>query len=564
MAETRKFEFKPMDFGTILSELIDIPTITDIEMRNGEVWIVDIKKGRYKYNLGERSEEEQKELNQLLFVLPRQIASRMGVAYSAGQPILDGESVYKDIGQLRINAIDNSLTGTDYPGIAIRKTTYGLRLSDEHIFDDEYVTSDFLNLMEVLLGCGCNIMITGLTGSGKTELLKYLARYIPKNEAIITIEDTFEAYLKRIYPEKEVLALKANEKHTFSDLIKTCLRQNPDWIMVSEARGEEVIDLMNAVGTGHHLISTIHSDAAINIPWRMVDMAKVDGAEQTRMFRQVHQNINIGIYIHYYNDDEGSHRKVAEVCEFYVDGNGEPKSHIIYEYDYETRTYRSEKIVSSAIKNKIVRSKINSDKIRGKFLDGTNDKYAKVIKSVKEQIETCIKQGPNKQESIWESVIATGLRGIVNAVNAETGTCWYENENEIIYPIITYNAGELFGIRLHSGQGIAGAVIASGKPEIIEDCKKDSRWDKHSDERLGFETQTMVAVPFKLEGKVAGCVQILNRKNEVLFDMADLQFVQSLTDGISSIFDNYNNKIKPTMESLCKKLDSIEAKGNSK
>ena len=63
-------------------------------------------------------------------------------------------------------------------------------------------------------------MLTGITGSGKTELLKYIARYIRRNEAIITIEDTFEAYLKRIYPEKEVLSLKSTETQTFSDLIR--------------------------------------------------------------------------------------------------------------------------------------------------------------------------------------------------------------------------------------------------------------------------------------------------------------------------------------------------------
>ena len=371
MAEARLIDNEILGnvkFGNILSDLIAIDTVTDIELRYGEVWVVDIRKGRYKYDLSQRTKEEKDELNQLLDNLPRQISLRMAVAYNEGNPILDGEHALEEKGQLRISAIHNSLTEGIYPGIAIRKTTYGLRLNEDNIFSDNYVTADFLNLMEVLLKAGCNVMITGLTGSGKTELLKYIARYIRNNEAIITIEDTFEAYLKRIYPKKEVLSLKATEHQGFSELIRACLRQNPDWIMVSETRGEEVKELMDAVGTGHHLVSTIHSDGAANIPWRMVDMAKVDGAEATRMFRQVHQNINIGIYIHYFNDEEGSHRQVSEVCEFYLDKDGNPKSHIIYEYDYESGGYISDEIKSPAILNKIRRNKVQTSNIKGVFL----------------------------------------------------------------------------------------------------------------------------------------------------------------------------------------------------
>ncbi len=368
MSEKLVFKFDEIDFGTILTELIAVDTITDIEVRNDEVWIVDIKKGRYRYPLEERNDFERAELRSCADKIPRQLGIRMVNAYNEGNPILDGETTYSDNGQLRINAIHESLTGGGCPGIAIRKTTFNLRLSEDTMMTENYTTKEFLDLMNVLLKSGCNVMITGLTGSGKTELLKYVARYIRKNEAIITIEDTFEAYLKRIYPEKEVLALKSNKNQGFSELIRACLRQNPDWIMVSETRGEEVKELMEAVGTGHHLISTIHSDSALNIPWRMVDMAKVDGAEATRMFRQVHQNINIGIYIHYYNDGNGSHRKITEMCEFYLDEDGNPKSHMIYWYDYTAKQYKTDKIRSTNIKNRIIRSGVNTKSIGGVFL----------------------------------------------------------------------------------------------------------------------------------------------------------------------------------------------------
>lgn len=369
MNETKdNFTFDEIDFGMILSDLLSVDTITDLELREGEIWVVDILKGRYRYPLETREKWEREELSSLLEKIPRQLAIRMGVPYNDGNPILDAEAGYRGKGQLRVNAIIGGISGGSYPGIAIRKTTFGLRMEENSVKSRDYAGESFLNLMEVVLRSGCNVMVAGLTGAGKTELLKFLARYIPKSDAIITIEDTYEAYLKRIYPEKEVMSLKATENVGFSQLIRACLRQNPDWIMVSESRGEEVRELMEAVGTGHHLISTIHSDSAANIPWRMVDMAKAMGNEADRMFRQVHQNINIGIYIHYYNDDGGSHRKVTEVCEFYLDANGLPCSHSVYRFDYAKETYVSEPIMSNAILEKIKRSKADTGKIRGEFL----------------------------------------------------------------------------------------------------------------------------------------------------------------------------------------------------
>lgn len=555
MPLTKKFIFtEDIQFGKILSELINIDTITDIELRCGEVWLVDIKKGRYKYNLEDRPEEERKELDIVLEKLPRQIAIRMEEKYNEGNPIIDGECVYKDEGQLRINAIYNSLTGTDYPGIAIRKTTYGLRIDDDNIFDNDYVTKDFLNLMEVVLGSGCNVMITGLTGSGKTELLKYLARYIKKNEAIITIEDTFEAYLKRIYPEKEVLALKSSEKQTFSHLIRACLRQNPDWIMVSETRGEEVKDLMDAVGTGHHLISTIHSDSAINIPYRMVDMAKVDGYEATRMFRQIHQNINIGVYIHYYNDDDGSHRQVTEVSEFYTDPNGDPKSHLIYRFDYDKNKFVSECIVGEQTINKIKRCKIDTSKIKGIFLDAPTDKYAITLENIKQKLN---------ESKDFDTALSVVLNALIDAVNAQTGTFWYlSKENDIIFPLKT-NEGEdnLKGIMLLPGDGIAGNVIETGISTIIKDCSSDDRWDKSVDEKTGFKTNTMMAVPFKFNDKAYGCFEILNRKSDALFDDDDLNLLENLSNDLSRLFEHKKEQLINSLEEKCGFL-ILENKGD--
>ena len=360
--------FDDIDFGVIITRLLSKELITDVMIWQKEIWITDIKKGHYQYSFKKDKKEDIAEFNSLILKLPRQIAIRMGCSYNEGNPIIDGEVTYSDIGQLRFNAIHESLTDGIYPALAIRKTLYRLRLNATNIIDDEYADQRFIMLMEALIDCGCNVMIGGETGSGKTELLKYIAKWIRENEAIITMEDTLEVYLKRLYPKKNVLALKSNRNYGFAELLRSCLRQNPDWICVSETRGKEIIQLNEAVGTGHRLISTLHTDSARNIPYRMIEMAQTQSNAIDRVFRQIHHNINIGIHIYYYNDTQGSHRYINEVCEFYLDENNKPQCHIIYFYDYQEKKYQCTKIISPTIKMKLMQKHTNIDKLEGIFI----------------------------------------------------------------------------------------------------------------------------------------------------------------------------------------------------
>ena len=362
------FELKDINFGFIIEDLLGKGTVTDIEIRPNGVWITDINKGRQQLSYGDYSKEDIEEFKNVTLKMPYQLSHRMKVNFNEGDPILDGEAIYRDEqgndkGLLRINAIDPSLTGSGI-GIAIRLTTYDPRLSKEMILKTGYASKSFLSLMEALIYSGCNTIFAGITGAGKTEALKYFARHIPINDSIITIEDTREAYLELLYPDKDVLALKSTEKTDFEQLIRASLRQNPDWILVSEARGREVLELNEAVGTGHKIITTIHSDGVANIPYRMTDMAKVDGSEATRLFRQIHNNIDLGVYIHYYNDEKGSHRQVTEVAEYYLedDGNGNQiaKQHMIYEYDFKAHKYKIDRILSPKIIKKLTRSEADT------------------------------------------------------------------------------------------------------------------------------------------------------------------------------------------------------------
>ncbi|MPM62639.1 putative conjugal transfer protein [bioreactor metagenome] len=341
---------------------------TDIMIWDGEIWVTDIKIGHYRYSITDESADIIGEFHELIPKLPRQVAIRMGYAFNEGSPILDGEAMFADIGQLRFNAMHESLIDSRYPAIAIRKSLFSLRISAESIITEKFADQNFQLLVRSMVDCGCNIMISGETGSGKTELLRFMAQWIRKNEAIITMEDTLEVYLKRLYPQKNVLSLKANDKHGFDRLLRSCLRQNPDWICVSETRGKEVIQLINAVGTGHRLISTLHTDSAQNIPYRMLDMAQLNDRDSERVFKQIHHNINIGIQLYYYNDSLGSHRQVSEICEFYLDQQNQPQAHLIYYYDYVQRNYQTDFIKSPLIKKRLIQRQCDVNHLKGVFI----------------------------------------------------------------------------------------------------------------------------------------------------------------------------------------------------
>jgi len=371
VATSNVFSYDPLEFGTILGDLLKQDNITNINCWYGKIFVSDNVKGEYEYSLDQYSQDEIKELKDVIQKLPNRLANRMVVSYNEGAPILDAETEYENIGRLRVNVIHNFVNGSDYPAISIRRTLMKVRMTKAMIVDSGYASKEMVQLIKALVEAGSNIMISGVTGSGKTELLRYIARFIRDNEAIITIEDTREAYLEYNYKSKHILALKTSDEQGFPELIRACLRQNPDWICVSETRSTEVLDLLNAVETGHRLISTIHADSATSIPNRMVSMAKThDGTEANRIYRQIYENIDIGIYIYFYENQEGAHRLIAEIAEFYIDDDGNTKSHIICEYDFIENCFKYNKIESKKIKKNLIKKHVDTNYIKGEFLDG--------------------------------------------------------------------------------------------------------------------------------------------------------------------------------------------------
>ena len=312
--------FSQMDFGP-LNEFLEQDDVTDISYSNGgQVWLKTLSKGVYQV---ERPEINNPFMEKLAF----QCANVMGKTFNMAHPFLDAESA-----ELRMNFVHESIA-TNGVACLIRKTPAKIRLNKQKLLDEQYITEQMHDFLIKCVWGHCNILVAGETGSGKTELVKYLASNTREDEKIISIEDTLELHLDKIFPHRDIVAMKTNNIASYTDALVACMRQNPIWILLAEVRSAEaVMAVRNSISSGHHVISTIHADKASSIPMRMY--ALLEGSQDIEQYlSSIHRYVQIGIYVkgYYSRALDRFQREIMEICEFYVDDEtNAPKTNILY------------------------------------------------------------------------------------------------------------------------------------------------------------------------------------------------------------------------------------------
>ncbi len=313
-------EFSQVDFGP-LRQFLDADDVTDISYSNGgQVWLKTLSKGVFRVdNTGID--------NALMEKIAFQCANSMGKSFNMANPFLDAESA-----ELRMNFVHDSIAKNGI-AVLIRKTPAKIRLQKEKIIQEDYIRLDIHDFLLKCVEGHCNILVSGETGSGKTEFIKYLAAHTKENEKIITIEDTLELHLDKIFPHRDIVAMKTNNIASYSDVLVTCMRQNPRWILLSEVRSAEaVMAVRNSISSGHNILSTIHADKAESIPSRLYSLLE-SNIDLEQFLRSIHRYVQLGVHIkgYYSTKYQRFHREVAEVTEFYVTKDtNEAKTQIIY------------------------------------------------------------------------------------------------------------------------------------------------------------------------------------------------------------------------------------------
>ena len=291
--------FSQLDFGP-LKEFLETDDITDISYSNGgQLWLKSLTKGIYQV---ERPDINNAMMEKLAF----QCSNVMGKTFNMASPFLDAESA-----ELRMNFIHESIS-TNGIACVIRKTPAKIRLNKDKLINERYTTIEIHDFLIKCVEGHCNIIVSGETGSGKTELVKYLASYTKENEKIITIEDTLELHLDKIFPHRDIVAVKTNNIASYTDVLVSCMRQNPKWILLSEVRSAEaVLAVRNSISSGHNILSTIHSDKASGIPLRMYSL--MESSQDVEQFLStIHKYVQIGIYVKGYFSKELPERDIFD------------------------------------------------------------------------------------------------------------------------------------------------------------------------------------------------------------------------------------------------------------
>lgn len=294
----------------IIEELIrDNSDITDIAYDGYELEVEGIST---YYRIKEESINE----NYVQKIITK-FAAAMGKDFSAKNPILNGV-----VGNIRINAVHNQ--------IALGGTTFSLRIVRPYLALNEQSFKKFAppmiwNLMQAHVYLYQNVLIGGITGTGKTELQKLFLKNTRNNhEKIGMIQDVPETFAKEMNPDKTIYEWTTGYGVTHSDLIAAGMRNNFRWINVTEIIDAAAYALYEAALSGHAVVTTLHSKDVYKLPWRMVQLAKqapqVASANDKDLLEDIEELIDGGWYIRKEVYEDTMYRYLHQIA-FYSPGN---------------------------------------------------------------------------------------------------------------------------------------------------------------------------------------------------------------------------------------------------
>jgi pilus assembly protein CpaF len=299
----------------VLNELFGLgplePLLRDFEISDILVNRFDRVYVERNGKLAEADDVTFKDDRHLLRIIER-IVSSVGRRIDESHPMVDARLLDGS----RVNAIIPPLA-LDGPALSIRRFRTD-RLGHQDLVGRDSLTQPMLDFLRGAIGCRLNVLVSGGTGAGKTTLLNILSGFISENERIISIEDAAELVLR----QRHVVRLETRPSNIEGkgairqrELVINALRMRPDRIIVGEVRGEEALDMLQAMNTGHDgSLTTIHSNSPRDALYRlntMVAMANLNIPDKA-MRQQIASALDLVIQVSRMSDGT---RKVTSISE---------------------------------------------------------------------------------------------------------------------------------------------------------------------------------------------------------------------------------------------------------
>ena len=271
---------------SFLKDLLINDKVTDISYNGQDIYYVHNDFGRQKSDI---SIDKQSAKD---FI--RQIANLSEKQFSYTNPELD-----VSFGRYRFNALHQSISrksNEECVCFSIRIASSSLRFKESNSLSDEVK-----ELLQVLIDSHVSIVIGGLTGSGKTELQKYLISLMRENTRTIVIDNILELDQLKFDQALDLNIWQVDDKRpsaSIENLVRNALRSNPDWLIVAESRGKEMLDVLNSSLTGHPIITTLHAFDIQSMPHRMARMVMMN--EQKMTFEDIYSDISYHMRFYIY------------------------------------------------------------------------------------------------------------------------------------------------------------------------------------------------------------------------------------------------------------------------
>ena len=293
-------EVKEELFRELWPYIID-ENVTDLKWNGTTLWITDLTKGRYQSDI-KLSED-------WLRIFTNLVANSVNENFNMSKPSLKAET-----SELRIQAMHSSVSGDNTICLAIRKTPSCARLLKQDLISNGYASEFVVKLLPCLMRARLSGVITGDVGAGKTELEKYLCFFIPESDPIITVEDTLEMKLKKLYPNKDIYSLKISDDYSADQAIRDALRLNTKWLIISESRGREISRIMEGASSGCVALTSIHAENVWEIPDRIMNM--VGDYSRPGFENDIYTFFDYAIKVKAAYSPKGVKRSIDQICFF--------------------------------------------------------------------------------------------------------------------------------------------------------------------------------------------------------------------------------------------------------
>lgn len=309
----------------VLGQIISDPDITEV-MINGFEDIFVERAGRLQ------KLENHFESRQELETIITKFVSQSGRAVNESEPIVDTH--LEDGSRVNVVMPPVALNG---PIVTIRRFPKEA-MTVRKLIQYGSITPEVAEVLELLVRSRYNVFVSGGTGSGKTTFLNALSNFIPRDERIITIEDSAELQIKNVDNLVRLETRNAGPDGsgaiTIKDLIKSALRMRPDRIVVGEVRGAEALDMLQAMNTGHDgSLSTGHANSTRDMLSRLETMVLqgAAGLPLEAIRQQIGSAVDIVIHLSRLRDKS---RKTMEIVEIlgYDQGTRDYDLNVLYQF----------------------------------------------------------------------------------------------------------------------------------------------------------------------------------------------------------------------------------------